>query len=394
MKKLHMLLGLIVSAACLLVWLKTFGFSEFGGVGYPRDDIERVKWAKAKYCDEETENCIDPQAAGDKQTETSRNLRFWKDRDPFNGAYVARSLNDVLLEMSDYGGGRREADWKRRRYLAEFAAEIIQRDKDHPELLIPKTKPNPALSELIPKVQPYFQYWGSGPMESAPHELIRLLAPITKASVKNMNLSYQWSNIKLIPLDDSNLDEYVTLPDHVMQKRSNYSTTYFSDLLRLELLCNYGGFWADSTFYFDKAMPRDVYEADFFAFKLWHAPAYSSSWFLHSYHKHNPLLLWTRHIMFEYWRTHSTHEYFDFHKFMEIVLQFFPEIRPYYDTMPFYASSRAHAIHRMFQGRFDPDQWTAAKRASWGYKLSYKAKINILPQLRLQAAAATKTLQD
>lgn len=388
-KRYHLVLAALIVVSLVLVYMRINSQPDAWNLALDAGMEEQLKWSMSRRCGtgeggdcEEKERKLLEQ----KQMTTSKVLRFWKDRDPFGEAYISRPLSEVILEMSDYAGGK-NGDWRRRKYLAEFAAGIIERDKAKPELLRPMTVENNLLSKAIPKVQPYFLYWNSG-FEKAPHEVIQHLQWITKASIKRMNETYEWSNIQLTLLDDSNLAQYVKFPPHLITKRSNYSNTYFSDLLRIELLCNYGGFWADSTFYFDKPMPRDVYEADLFAFKLWQAPAYSSSWFFHSYHKHNPLLLWVRHLMFEYWKTHTSHEYFDLHKFFEIVIQFFPEIRPYYDTMPFYSSARAHSIHRMFNGAFNAERWTMAKSQSWGYKLSYKSKLNIIPQLKAQAKIA------
>ena len=394
MRKHYLALAAVLVAGIVLLSTRSFGLiqPQFESGDYASME-EQMKWSESRKCrtvkGEDGKDKLDCEGTG--ESEAKRSLRFWKERDPFKEPYAARSLEEVLLEMSDYAGSPQRGDWKRRKYLAEFAAKIIARDKDQPWVLKPELV-NKALDAQVPGVQPYFLYWSSG-FEKAPHAVVQHLQWITKASIKTMNETFQWSNLHLTLLDDKNLADYIKLPQHLIEKRSNYSTTYFSDLLRLELLCNYGGFWADSTFLFDKPMPREVYEADFFAFKLWQAPAYSSSWFLHSYRKHNPLLLWMRHIMFEYWHTHTSHEYFDLHKFMEIVIQFFPEIRPYYDSMPFYSSARAHAIHRMFEGTFNPEKYEAAKAVSWGYKLSYKAKINILPQLQAQADVARDMLK-
>lgn len=392
-KRHHLVLAVLVVVSLVLVYMRQSSRPDEWNLALDAGMEEQLKWSMTKRCgtgeggdcDEKEKKLLE-----EKQLATSKVLRFWKDRDPFGESYIARPLSEVLIEMSDYAGGK-SSDWRRRKYLAEFAAGIIERDKDQPQVLKPHLVDKNPLSAVIPKVQPYFLYWNSG-FDKAPHEVVQILQWITKASIKRMNETYEWSNIKLTLLDDANIGQYVQFPSHLIAKRSNYTNTYFSDLLRIELLCNYGGFWADSTFYFDKPMPRDVYESDLFAFKLWQAPAYSSSWFFHSYHKHNPLLLWVRHLMFEYWKTHNSHEYFDLHKFFEIVIQFFPELRPYYDTMPFYSSARAHSIHRMFNGAFNADRWTMAKAQSWGYKLSYKSKLNILPQLRAQAAVAKEYL--
>lgn len=327
--------------------------------------------------------------------EVPKNRVYWQHelRGAYDGPWEYLPLERVLLEMSDYG---HKDTWKRREYLARFAAKIIERDAARPERLRPSSAHlNASLAALIPDVQPYFTYWNSG-MENVKHDVVKMLSLITASSIKRMNHSHPWSRLRHIMLDDASLPYYVDFPKHVLDARSHYSNTYFSDLLRLELLTLYGGFWADATFYFAKDMPRDVYEAPFFAFKLWTEPAYSSSWFMHSYHPHNPLLLWMRHLLHEYWRSHSSHEYFDFHKMMEICIRFFPALRPYYDLMPFYSSKRAHAIHHIFQDRFDASRHAHALSQSWGFKLSYKMHkpLNFLHLLSTEADEAKKFISS
>jgi len=56
---------------------------------------------------------------------------------------------------------------------------------------------------------------------------------------------------RVIVITDKNYREFISFPDWIEEKkrRGILSKTHFSDLLRLELLSQYGGVWLDSTFY-------------------------------------------------------------------------------------------------------------------------------------------------
>jgi hypothetical protein len=313
---------------------------------------------------------------------------YWKDRDPFGSPYESRPLDEVLIEMGEYGDKK---EWERRSYLAKFASSIVERDKANPQVLRPPLV-NLTLASLIPHQQPYWTYWNNGFDKAKP--IVRYLHDITKAQLAKHAKENKWTNFLPIYLDDSKLAEYVSWPQHLIAKRSNYTTTYLSDLLRVELLVNYGGSWADSTFYWQKPMPKPVYDSDYFGFKIWHNPYYTSSWFLHARKPHNPLLLWVRHFMHEYWKTHEKYFYFDLHLFIEVAIQLLPEVRPYYDTMPFWGSTRAHAYHYIMTGEFNATKHEEAGTKSWGYKLSYKAKCNFVDRLEKEAEEARKYLAD
>lgn len=56
---------------------------------------------------------------------------------------------------------------------------------------------------------------------------------------------------EIILITAQNRKEYAILPDYIEEKyrKGIITHTHFSDLLRVELLCKYGGTWIDSTVY-------------------------------------------------------------------------------------------------------------------------------------------------
>lgn len=58
----------------------------------------------------------------------------------------------------------------------------------------------------------------------------------------------------VILITEQNYQEYATMPDYILQKVKNHeiSLTHFSDMLRINLLKEHGGIWADSTLLFTR----------------------------------------------------------------------------------------------------------------------------------------------
>ncbi len=93
-----------------------------------------------------------------------------------------------------------------------------------------------------------FLYWASG-FENAPE--------VVKICVEHVKKYYP--DYKIILLSDDNLDEYIHLDQNIMKyhKEGKISVQTFSDILRFNLLYEYGGFWIDSSLLFLARMPLD-----------------------------------------------------------------------------------------------------------------------------------------
>lgn len=67
---------------------------------------------------------------------------------------------------------------------------------------------------------------------------------------------------KVVLITEENLSEYVTFPPYIMEKykKGIISRTHLSDILRSELLCQYGGVWMDITLMTWTSIPDRFYE--------------------------------------------------------------------------------------------------------------------------------------
>ncbi|MCQ2137437.1 MAG: capsular polysaccharide synthesis protein [Bacteroidales bacterium] len=116
-------------------------------------------------------------------------------------------------------------------------------------------------SEVRPKIdlgsqKIIWQYWAQG-FDNLPTVVQDCLA-----SVDRFHGEYE-----VIRLSDSNLGDYIDIPDYIGQKRDKMSVAHFSDILRVLLLNAYGGIWMDATIMLTGPVPKEYLQYDFFAFQ-------------------------------------------------------------------------------------------------------------------------------
>ena len=121
----------------------------------------------------------------------------------------------------------------------------------------------------------------------------------------------------IVLLDDNNLHKYVKLERYIINiKNKHIEKAHLSDIIRVILLNNYGGVWADSTTFCNKPLndwlPKCI-KNGFFAFSK---PAHDrliSNWFLYSDKSNYIINLW-RILTINYYRAHDkAHTYFIHH---------------------------------------------------------------------------------
>lgn len=71
----------------------------------------------------------------------------------------------------------------------------------------------------------------------------------------------------VIRLDDSNVGEYVSVPERVADRCRRCGLAQYSDLLRLALLSAYGGVWIDATVKLTGPLPEQYFDGDFFLYQ-------------------------------------------------------------------------------------------------------------------------------
>lgn len=207
--------------------------------------------------------------------------------------------------------------------------------------------------------------WLQG-MENAP-ELVKVCY---ESLCKNIN------DREIVVLTNENLSQYVHLPEYIERKheRGIIPDAAFTDMLRLELLCKYGGTWIDATVLCtgDDGI-NELLDADLFVFqqiqKGWERFVGMSSWMMSSV-ANNSFLMVVRDMLYEYWREKNcVVDYFLIHLFFCMVAERHPEV---VEKMPRKGNHIPHYLQRRLAEPYD-DQWMEKlKKHTCFHKLTYR----------------------
>ncbi|MCL2688357.1 MAG: capsular polysaccharide synthesis protein [Chitinispirillia bacterium] len=123
--------------------------------------------------------------------------------------------------------------------------------------------PIPKKPELIGK-KIIWQYWHQGINENTPKIVLSCLD-----SVKKYRGEYE-----IIILTEKTLNDYVDFPCFIWEKlgKNGFKLPKLANLIRLYLLCAYGGVWLDSTIFLTNPIDESMLQKDFFAFQRSQAP--------------------------------------------------------------------------------------------------------------------------
>lgn len=182
-------------------------------------------------------------------------------------------------------------------------------------------------------------------------------------------------NKKIIILDKDNLFDYVDFPDYIVEKwrKGIIGPAHFTDLLRLELLIKYGGYWVDATvlctdgriFPYIEAEPLFLYS--FFYFDFNPEIMQLNNWFIYSCTNNNILCL-TRELLYAYWKEKNRAvNYFIFHIMMTLALDYYEEE---YKKIPIISQADAHVLAAYIFDRYEQRKYELLKSQTGIHKLS------------------------
>ena len=186
---------------------------------------------------------------------------------------------------------------------------------------------------------------------------------------------------EIILLTEENYRDYVQFPDYIQQKIDSgvITKTHMSDLLRLELLNNYGGTWIDATVFCSGGnIPDYMLDSDLFLFQnlkpgLDGHCTRISSWFITACTNH-PILRLTQAMLYDYWKTNKgMMDYFLIHDFFELAIEAYPE--EWNMVVPFSNSVPHILLLRLFE-KYNEKVWKNEKEMTPFHKLSYKFDVN------------------
>lgn len=118
---------------------------------------------------------------------------------------------------------------------------------------------------------------------------------------------------KVVVITEDNYKDYVSFPEWIETKRNEgiISRTHFSDLLRLELLAEYGGVWLDSTFFCAKSELDSCFKVPIWSIKrpdYGHISVACGEFANYSFgcnYEHRWVFAIIRDFVLYYWKTHD-----------------------------------------------------------------------------------------
>lgn len=187
---------------------------------------------------------------------------------------------------------------------------------------------------------------------------------------------------RIIVLNKDNLTKYIYLPSYIIDKYESgiISHTHFSDIVRVVLLCEYGGTWIDSTVLLTDRIPRDILDSSLFMFSSpkedrYHDTHLISSWFIHS-SKQNNLLINLKNSLFAYWeKEERLIDYFLIHLMFKSILESSDDMMYEWRNLYHLSNYPPHILQMKFGNKFNHIEYAKVKEKSKIHKLNYKFKL-------------------
>jgi hypothetical protein len=303
-------------------------------------------------------------------------------KDLIKGALLSRAAFPIVVLMLFCGVNRVSLEIARNIY---YGTLVRRAERELKPLVVP-----PARGDLSCKSQRrrVWVYWDAG-FDIAP-PIVRLCAAKLK----------KFDNIEVVFLTKDTIGKYISFPDHINRKHSEgkISAAHFSDLLRIELLYQFGGIWLDATvFLTGKEFPPELLTDDLFFYSMSKPsrngnPIYISSWAMSSPPGH-PILDLVRRYLYLYWdNNNKLSNYFLFHIVICAAINLHRDIAP--QRLGFYENSAPHLLLLSYRSPYSSNLYEEIIFISSIHKLSYKyddiSPGSILEHLLLQSALDEK----
>lgn len=196
---------------------------------------------------------------------------------------------------------------------------------------------------------------------------------LIKTCIQSMRNQLQGREI--IVLTEKNISDYTEIQGYIIEKYKKgwISRAHYSDILRIDLLCRHGGLWVDATVlntggdFSNLEVPLFVYKSLNLSRKDSQAIV-ASSWLISSYSNH-PILLYTRKLLWAYWRRkNSLCNYFLFHICFTIATERYPIE---WSAVPTFNNHSPHILHFELNEQFSEKRWEQLKHISAFHKLNH-----------------------
>lgn len=185
---------------------------------------------------------------------------------------------------------------------------------------------------------------------------------------------------ELVVLNENNLYDYIDLPDYIKEKRKKgyISGAHFSDIVRVELLYKFGGFWMDSTLYVTDKIPDYIVNEDFFIFLAGNVGGGSKYSFMQNCfirsRKGSYLLSAWRNMILKYWKEHNHQmDYFMHQIIFKCLVLNDEKAKKYFETMPHVVQDPTHYLWWDYRDKpFDEKVFREKTKDAFFQKTTFK----------------------
>lgn len=192
-------------------------------------------------------------------------------------------------------------------------------------------------------------------------------------------------NARVILLTSENFDNYAKLPNYIINKFKNgtISPMYFSDVLRFNLLRNYGGLWLDATDFAIDTVSDDYFsglctvsgipdnEHFFVAEGRWHTALFGGP-------KEHPLFQFMDNFFASFWKENDESvDYFMTDYALDYAyVNNIGNFKDYIELNRGKVDPNFVELQLYLNRKFDYDKWKSLTKNTRIFKLTYKMKLN------------------
>ena len=183
---------------------------------------------------------------------------------------------------------------------------------------------------------------------------------------------------RLIVLDERSMYDYINLPSYIIDKWKNkkIGAANFSDIVRIELLTQYGGYWCDATDYMLRPIPEAISDSDFFMYvtsPVFYTHMFVQTCFIRAKQGDALIKMW-RDLVFEYWKNEEKSvDYFLVHLLFKMLVTYNPEAKALYEKMPKHYQDCLHELWFNYGNKpFNINDYNDMKQKVFFQKCSYR----------------------
>lgn len=192
------------------------------------------------------------------------------------------------------------------------------------------------------------------------------------------SIKKQCTNKEIIIITKENIDLYYKMPKFIKEKFDNgeITLTHFSDILRMNLLRKYGGFWMDATIFLT-SKPKLNQEFTTIKFHTNEKTSISNGKWCGFYIGGKNQLFYEFMVDFfnEYWKNESIMiDYFLIDYIINIAYNNIELIKEKFDNVPF-NNEEIHKLCNILNNEYNDTEWKKLTKNNYVHKLSYKKNI-------------------